>query len=120
MAKIWRYQGQTENTKPTVLDQAFGKKYFKNKISKGEIDSKCQSCKQREETVENLKSGCPILAKRRHRFCAHLRYSVHKALGIEATDKYQTHARTHKHEDVVVLWNRRVHTDSEVMQIGQL
>jgi len=66
MSKIWRYQGQTESKIVTVQDKVVRKKYFINKISKKEIDSKCQLCKQHEETIDNLKSGCPILAKRRH------------------------------------------------------
>jgi hypothetical protein len=51
MAKIWRYQGQTESTIATAEDQAVCKNYFKNKISKEETDSKCQLRKQHEETI---------------------------------------------------------------------
>ena len=32
-------------------DQPISKKYFKNKILKQEIESKCLSCKQHEETI---------------------------------------------------------------------
>jgi sugar (pentulose or hexulose) kinase len=47
-----------------------------------------------------------------------LGYSVRKALGIEATDKWYIHAHipqpVYEEEDVSVLWNQAVHTDREV------
>jgi hypothetical protein len=48
-------------------------------------------CKQHEETIDHLTSGSPILAKneclmRHDNVCAHLRYSICKALGIEMTN----------------------------------
>ena len=48
--------------------------------------------------------------------CAHLHYSICKALGIETTDKWYTHMPKPVCEwgDVTVLWNQAVHTDSEV------
>jgi hypothetical protein len=44
-------------------DRVIGKKYFKNKILKEHIDSKCHLPKQYEENTEHLTSGCPIPAK---------------------------------------------------------
>ena len=56
---------------------------------------------------------------RHNRVGAHLHYSISKALGIETTEKWCTHARTPKpvceHEDVTVLWNQELQTDTEVM-----
>jgi len=37
--------------------------HFKNKTLKGEIESKCRLCKQHEETIDNLNSGCPVLRR---------------------------------------------------------
>ena len=56
-------KGETESTKVEAQDQAIGTNYFKNKILKEEIESKCRLCKQHEETTNHLTSGCPILAK---------------------------------------------------------
>jgi hypothetical protein len=69
------------------------------------IESKCRLCKQHEETIDNLSSGCPILAKseyilRHDKVCAHLQYSVCKALSIETTDKWHTHTHTHAEASV--------------------
>ena len=67
-------------------------KLFKNKILKKEIESKCRLCKQHKETIDHLTSGYPILAKneylmRHDKVCAHLHYSICKALDIETADK---------------------------------
>ena len=86
-----------------------------------EIERKCRLCKQHEETIDYLTSGCHILAKNEYlmshdKFCTHLHYSICKALGIETTDKWYTHMPKPVYEegDVSVLWNQAVHTDREV------
>jgi hypothetical protein len=99
---------------------------FENKILNEEIDSKSQLCGQPDETCHYLMSGCHILMKseylmRHDRVCAHLCYSICKALGIEITKKWYTHTHTpvHEHEDVTLLWNRGVHTYREVVENRQ-
>ena len=44
-------------------DKAVSTKYFKNKILEEGIDSKCLLCKEHEETIDHLTSGCSNLAK---------------------------------------------------------
>jgi hypothetical protein len=56
-------KGETESTIVVAQDQAISTNYFRNKILKEEIKIKCRLCKQHEETIDHLKSGCPILAK---------------------------------------------------------
>jgi len=97
--------------------------YFKKKILKEEIESKCRLCKQYEETIDHLTSGCPILAKneclmRHDKVCTHLHYSIFKALGIETTDKWYTHIPKPVCEDgdVTVLCNQAVHTERQVTE----
>jgi len=58
-------------------NQASSKNYLKNKMLRQEIDSKCRLCKQHEDTIDHLTSGCPVLAKneylmRSDKVCAHL------------------------------------------------
>ena len=105
-------------TLAVAIDQAISTNYFKNKILKEEIESKCRLCKQHEETTDHLTSGCTILAKneylmRHDKVCTHLHYSICKALGIETTDIWYTHMPKPVYEegDVTVLWNQAVHTD---------
>ena len=88
-------KGETESTIVAAQDQAINTNYFKNKILKEEIESKCRLCKLHEETIDHLTSGCPILAKneylmRNDKVCRHLHYSICKALDIETTDKWYT------------------------------
>jgi len=97
-------------------DQAISTNYFKNKILKEEFESKCRLCKQHEETIDHLTSGCPILAKNEYlmrydNVCAHLHYSICKALDTETTDKWYTHMPKPVYEegDVTVLLNQAVH-----------
>ena len=89
-------KGEIENTIVAAQDQAISTNYFKNKILKEGVDSKCWLCKQHEETIDHLTLGCPILAKneylmRHDKVCTRLHYSICKALGIETTDKWYTH-----------------------------
>ena len=70
-------KGETGSTTMAAQDQAVCTNYFKNKILKEDIESKCRLCKQHEETVDHLTSGCPILAKneylmRHDKVCTHL------------------------------------------------
>ena len=114
-------KGETESTIVAAQDQAISTNYFKNKILREEIESKCRLCKQYEETVDHLTSECPILAKneyltRHDKVCTHLHYSICKALRTETTDKLYTHVQKPVYEegDVTMLWNQEVHTDREV------
>jgi hypothetical protein len=114
-------KGETESTIVAAQDQAISTNYFKSKILKKEIESKCRLCKQNKETIDQLTSRCPILAKneylmRHDKVCTHLHYSICKALGIETTDKWYTHIPkpVYEERDVTVLWSQAVHTDREV------
>ena len=86
-------KGEKESTIVAAQDQAISTIYFKKKILKEEIESKCRLCKQHEETIDQLTLGCPILAKNKYlmrhdKVCTHLHYSICKALGIETTYKW--------------------------------
>ena len=70
---------KTEITIVAAQNQAIRTNYLKNTIFKEEIDSKCQLCKQEEETIDHLTTGCPILVKndflmRHDKVCAHFHY----------------------------------------------
>ena len=93
------FKRETESSKIVAAeDQAISANYFKNKVLKEETKSKCRLCKQYEETIDHLTSGCPILAKneyliRHDKVCTHLHYSICKALGTETTDMWYTHVQ---------------------------
>ena len=82
----WLKAGDIKGETVAAQDEAISTNYFKNKILKEETESKCRLCKQHEETIDHLTSGCPILAKneylmRHDKVCSHLHYSICKALG---------------------------------------
>ena len=56
--------------------QAFSTNCLESKMSEEEIDSKRRLCNQREETIDHLTSGCPILAKNEY-LVRHDRVSAH-------------------------------------------
>jgi hypothetical protein len=83
-------KGETESTIVAAQDQAISTKYFRKKILKEEIESKCRLCKQYEETIDHLASGCPILAKneylmRHDKVCTHFHYSDRKSTRLNSS-----------------------------------
>ena len=121
-------KGETESTIVAAQDQASSTNYFKNKILKQEIESKCRLCEQHEETIDHLTSGCPILAKneylmRHDKVCTHLHYSICKALGIEITDKWYTHtcpSQCVKREILQCCGIKQYIQTEKLQQIGQI
>jgi hypothetical protein len=80
------------------------------------------NCKEYEETIVHLISGCPTLAKneyilRHDKVCTHLHYSICKKLGIETAENWYSHIPklVTEHEDITVLWNQGIQTDREVL-----
>jgi hypothetical protein len=103
-------------------DQVISPNYFKKRMLKEEIESRCRLCKEYEETIDHLTVGCPILAEneyvmRHDKVCTHLHYSVCKTLGIETTENWYSHIPkpVWQHEDITILWNQGVQTDTEVL-----
>jgi hypothetical protein len=95
MTKFGDIKGETESIIVAAQDQTISTNYFKNKILKEKIYSKCWLCIQ-HETIEHLTSGCPILAKneysvRHDKVGAYLYCSICNAPGIETTEKWYTH-----------------------------
>jgi hypothetical protein len=88
-------------------NQAIGTNCFKRKIFKEEIESRCRLCKEYEETIDHLTSGCPILAKNKYiirhdKVCTHLHYSICKTFGIGATENRYSYIPKPvcQHEDI--------------------
>ena len=121
-------KGETESTIVAAQDQAISTNYFKNKILKKEIESKCRLCKQHEETIDHLISGCLILAKneylmRHDKVCTQLHYSICKALGIETPDKWYTHTYPNqcmKREMSLCCGIKQYTQREKLQQIGQI
>ena len=89
---LWLSKGdlKIENESEIVAaqDQALQTKYYATKILNTETDRKCRLCQQLDETIEQIISACPILAKeqyiKRHdRVCAQLHFNICKETGIQ-------------------------------------
>ena len=119
---------KTESRVVTAQPQAISTNYFKNNILKEEIENKCRLCKQYEETIDHLTSGCPILAKneylmRHGRVCTHLHYSICTALGTETADTWYTHTcpnRCMKKETLQRCGIKQYTQTEKLHQIGQI
>ena len=77
--KFGDIKGKTEITIVAAQNQAIRTNYLRNTIFKEDTDSKCQLCKQEEETIDHLTTECPTLVKndflmRYDKVCAHLYY----------------------------------------------
>jgi len=87
-------------------------------------DSKCRLCQQFDETVHNIISACPILAKeqyiKRHdRVCAHLHFNIWKEIRVKLNNKHwYDHVPKSveiSHEGkVTTLWNQQMQTDRTI------
>jgi len=91
-------------------------------------NNKCRLCKQYEETIDHLTSGCPNLTKneylmRHDKVCTHLRYSICKALGTETTDKWYKHtcpSQCMKREMSQCCGIKKYTQTEKLQQIGQI
>jgi hypothetical protein len=82
---LWLSKGglkaETESEIVAAQDQAIQTKYYATKIVNTETDSKCRLCQQFDETIDHIRSACPILAKeqyikRHNRVCAQLHFNI--------------------------------------------
>jgi hypothetical protein len=116
--KFGDIKGETESTIVAAMDQAISTNYFKSNNFNEEIESKCRLCKEYEETIDHLTSGCPSLANneyviRHDKVCTHIHYSICKVLSIETTENWYSHTPKPvcQHEDITVLWNQGIQTE---------
>ena len=89
-----------------------------------ETDSKCRLCQQFDETVDQIISACPILAKEQYikrcdKVCAHLHFNLCKKTGVQLDKKhwYEHVAKlveTSQGAKVTILWNQQVKTDRTI------
>jgi hypothetical protein len=108
--KFGDIKGETQSTIVAAQDQAVNTNVLPRQILKGEIESRCRLCKEYEETIDHLTSGCPILAKneyviRHGKVCTLLHYSICKTLDTETTENWYSHIPKPvcQHEDITVL-----------------
>jgi hypothetical protein len=67
---LWFSKGhlkaETESQIVPTQDEALQTKYYGTKTLNTETDSKCRLCQQFDETIDNIITACPILAKQQY------------------------------------------------------
>ncbi|CAG9770529.1 unnamed protein product [Ceutorhynchus assimilis] len=66
----WLHNGTLKGETESIIvafvaaqDQAISTNYIKNKIHRQKINPKCRLCKEYDETIKHITTGCPVLAK---------------------------------------------------------
>jgi len=86
-------KAETASETVAAQDRALQTKYYATKILNTETDSKCRLCQQSDETIDQIISACPILAKeqyiKRHdTVCAQLHFNIRKETGAQLDKKH--------------------------------
>ena len=121
----WLKQGslkrETEALIIAAQDQALRTNYIKATIDKSQIDAKCRMCRDKNETVSHIFSGCPKLAqkeyKKRHDNVA---WAIHWDLsgkcGFHRNGKWYNHVPESvlENENYKLLWDFSIRTDRNI------
>ena len=67
LAEARSLQRETEALITAAQDQAIRTNYIKATIGKSQIDAKCRMCRDENETVSHIVSGCSKLAQKEYK-----------------------------------------------------
>ena len=102
-------------------DQAIRTNYVKATIDTSQDDPKCRMCKQNNETISHIVSGCPKLAqkeyKKRHDNVARaVHWDLSEKYGFKQRERWYDHVpgSVLENEDYKMLWDFSVQTDHEI------
>ena len=117
-------QGSLRGTEALVIaaqDQALRTNYIKATIDKSQIDAKCRMCRDKNETVNHIVSGCSKLAqkeyKKRHDNVARaIHWDLSGKCGFHRNDKWYNHVpeSVQENENYKLLWNFSIRTDHNI------
>ena len=123
----WRWLREGELKKETeglimaAQTQSLRTNAVKAKIDKSTSDATCRVCKQAEETVDHIVSGCSKFAqkeyKRRHDCVARaLHWDLCRMYDIQTAQKWYEHQPEGvvEKENVKILWDFNIQTDNEI------
>ena len=123
----WRWLREGELKKETeglimaAQTQSLRTNAVKAKIDKSTSDATCRVCKQAEETVDHIVSGCSKFAqkeyKRRHDCVARaLHWDLCRMYDIQTAQKWYEHQPEGvvEKENVKILWDFKIQTDNEI------
>ena len=126
-AESWRWLREGELKKETeglimaAQTQSLRTNVVKAKIDKSNSDATCRVCKQSEERVDHVASGCSKYAhkeyKRRHDCVAcELHWDLCRVYDIQITQKWYEHQPEEvvEKENVKILWDFDIQTVNEI------
>ena len=117
----WKEKRETEALIIAAQDQALRTNYIKATIDKFQIDAKCRMCRDKNETVRHIVSGCSKLAqkeyKKRHDNVAKaIHWDLSGKCGFHRNDKWYNHVpeSVQENENYKLLWDFSIRTDHNI------
>ena len=114
--KIGNRRANHSGTGPKFNDETISKRNNKNGAN-----PKCRLCNEYNETIDQIVSGCPVLAKskfmQRHDQAAlYMQWKICKAFSLPVVDKWYNHnpETVVSNGQVTLLWDMQVHTEKEI------
>ncbi|KAL1448423.1 hypothetical protein WDU94_012335, partial [Cyamophila willieti] len=118
-------KGETESLLIAAQDQALNTRYHQKKILKQAVDGKCRLCRNADEHISHILSGCTQLASteylaRHNKVAAYIHWTICKQLGSLVPDKYYEHVPKTvtniqtQDQDITILWDMSIITDRQI------
>ncbi|XP_068704584.1 uncharacterized protein [Montipora foliosa] len=115
------FKRETEALIIAAQDQALRTNYIKATIDKSQIDAKCRMCRDKNETLSHIVSGCSKLAqkeyKKRHDNVARaIHWDLSGKCGFHRNDKWCNHVpeSVQENENYKLLWDFSIRTDHNI------
>jgi hypothetical protein len=112
---------ETESLLCAAQEQALATKYMKSKIWGTGEDTKCRLCKEQNETVHHIVSGCKMLAGTQYTFrhnqvAKYVHWCILKDRGVNVSESWLQHS---PHDTVtingdIIMWDVPIITDKKV------
>lgn len=114
-------KAETEGFLIAAQDQSLPTRNYQKHIMKRNITSNCRICGDRQETINHIISGCPVLAKKeyihRHdRAGTYIHWKLCQHYGITTEKRWYKHTpeKVTENEKATILWDMPIHTDREI------
>jgi len=113
---------ETESLLCAEQEQSIKTNYIQNKVWKNTHSPLCRLCKEKNETVTHVVSGCKMLAANKYTFrhnqvATYVHWNILRDRGIEVTKNWLHHKpiTTVTIDDVTIMWDLPIITDKKVM-----
>ena len=118
MASEWNLKRETESLIVAAQNQSIRTNLVKAKIGKSQKDSLCRLCKNADESIDHVVSGCSKLAQKEYKRSHNnlgkiLQWKLARKCNFEDGDKWyeQEPESILENEDYKILWDFSIQTD---------